>query len=277
MSKRILVIGESALDIWVRGTCERLSPEAPVVIQRPTQTDTNPGMAGNTKANLETLSPGVAIDFVHQTKAIYKIRHVDEASGQQLLRVDDGDDSIDSTFWERLVAKMAANRDGYVACVISDYGKGLLSENVIEALTAIMHEVGATVWVDTKKVLGAWSRDIDYIKINRKEYNHQLANGVKDPWSYCRNLIVTRGKEGSVLYGQDGSEAYVSPPIMRRIFSLSGAGDTYLAALVSQYLINGGNVRTAMDYANRAAAVAVSKPGVVAVTRDEVEDLTSDS
>lgn len=271
MSKRILVLGEHGLDIWVIGPCPRLSPESPVPIQTPTRTETNPGMAGNLKANIESLAPGTKIDFFHQTKAIYKIRHVDETSGQQLLRVDDGDDSTDHTFWERLVAGMAANKDGYEACVISDYGKGLLSEKVIQAVTEIMHEVGATVWLDTKKVLGVWSKDVDYVKINAKEYKHQFANGVSDPWNWCRNLIVTRGKEGSYLYGEGGQIAYHSDSRSGSIICLSGAGDSVLAALVTKYLANGGNIRTAMDYANEVAAVAVSKPGVVAVRADEVD------
>ncbi len=268
-NKRILLVGELGLDIWVEGTCEKLSPEAPVPIQRPTKVTSNDGMAGNVAKNLRSLSPGIQIDFFHQSKAINKIRHIDSASGAHLLRVDDGDDSFEPDFSAQVIEGMARNPDGYSAFVISDYCKGLLSETFITSLTDIAHEIGATVWLDSKKVLGQWSKDIDFVKINDKELKVNLAAGVK-PWEWCRDLIVTEGKNGAALYRADGSIEYRTKSLSQSVFSVAGAGDSVLAALVIDYLKT-EDIKQSMYFAMRVAAIAVSKPGVVAVSREEVD------
>lgn len=272
MTKRILLLGENALDVDVFGICERLSPEAPVPVQRYTKSQTNPGMAGNVEANLKSLWPGVPIDFVHQTKGLHKIRHVDEISGQQLLRVDHGDDATDETFEDRVLKLLEDDGErNYCACVISDYGKGLLTEAFIEKVALIMFDANVPVWLDTKKVLGKWSEQVDYVKINDKEYRHQLANGVSDPWTRCGALIVTRGRDGMSAYAKDGSVSNLIPAKSKGIISVCGAGDTTLAALVVGHFQYGGKLAESLEYAAKAAAVAVSKPGVVAVTWQEVE------
>lgn len=274
MSKRILLLGESCLDAWVIGPCPRMSPESPVPIQTPTRTDTNLGMAANVKANLESLWPGIRVDFFHQTKQILKIRHVDEVSGQQLLRVDDGDDSFEPDYWTKVVDGMAANKDGYCALVVSDYAKGLLSEKLIEAAVEVARELGIPSFLDTKKILGGWSKNVDFVKINQKEYNAQLKAGVSEPWRYCRNLIVTRGRDGIIWYNEDGSIRHLKASVAGKLACVSGAGDTALAALVVSYLKTNVNEEKILDYMAKAAAVAVSKPGVVAVSAREVEDWT---
>ncbi len=270
-NKRIFLAGERCIDIDVIGSCDRLAAEAPCIIQKPAKTAFNEGMAGNVKRNIESLAPGTKIDFFHQPNPIYKIRHIDSASGYILLRVDDNDDAYDPDIWTKMIEGMAQNSDGYSHFVISDYGKNLLREEVIKNLTDIAHEIGAVVWLDSRKPLGDWSKDIDYVKINEKEYQANLAAGVKEPWNWCRNLIVTRGKDGADLYNQTGQVIYRSPSRAGRVFNVSGAGDTFFAALVVQYSQNGGSIQDAMNYASIAAAVAVSKPGVVAVSHEEVE------
>lgn len=272
--KRILLVGEACKDIFVYGDCNRLSPEAPCVIHQPTRTEVNDGMAANVRANLLSLSPGTKVDFFHQTQEIYKIRHIDDASGQHLLRVDDGDDAFEPDFWAKVIDGMAACVEGYKAIVISDYGKGLLSTKMMAGLAAIGRELGIPSFLDTKAILGDWSRDFDFVKINDKEYRHQLANGLSNPWTKCHNLIVTRGKEGSFLYQSDDSGliAHHALAVSRGVFSVAGAGDSYHAALVLNYLET-GNIYGAMAYANRAAAVAVSRRGVVAVTSQEIESI----
>lgn len=271
-TKRILLVGENATDVFITCDCKRLDPAAPVPVAQPLDMKTNPGMAGNVLANIESLG-GPPVHFIHQSAEIRKTRYVDEASGQQLLRVDEGDDAFEPDFWAKVIDGMAASREDYYAVVISDYGKGLISTQIIEALGEIAHELHIPIFCDTKHILGSWSREIDYVKINDKEYRAQISAGVTEPWKWCKNLIVTRGKHGSDLYSQTGEIVYHSDSHAGKVWSVSGCGDTVLSALVVKYLVNGGNIKTAIDYAMRAAAVAVSKPGVVAVTWQEIEDL----
>lgn len=275
MTKRILLLGELCKDVTVIGPVKRIAPEAPIPIQSYARSETNPGMAGNVRANLESMWPGVPIDFVHQTKAINKIRHIDEISGQQLLRVDDGDDSSDHTF-EARVHRTIENGGGlsaYCACVISSYGKGLIADEFVAQLAAAFKIASVPVWLDTKSVLGSWSKDVTFVKINEKEYQAQLVGGVTEPWAYCGILIVTRGRDGIHAYASDGSLSNVIPAKSKGIVNVCGCGDTVLAALVVAHFQTGGKLAESLEYAARAAAVAVSKPGVVAVTWQEVEAL----
>ena len=157
------------------------------------------------------------------------------------------------------------------AVIASDYGKGFLSPDILENVAFLCRQKKVPLFMDTKAVLGSWSAGVFCVKINAKEFAHQKASGVKWPHEMCENLIVTQGARGMMLFAPDGSEAYRTTPEEAHVADSVGCGDTVLAALVVRYLTNGGNLKTAMDYAARAATVAVSKPGVVAVGWEEVE------
>ena len=83
---KVLLIGDSCVDEYFIGTCDRLSPEAPVPVIKIVENYTAPGMAGNVKDNLENL--GVDVDFVTTDAVITKSRYIDQRSRQHLLRVD---------------------------------------------------------------------------------------------------------------------------------------------------------------------------------------------
>ena len=87
--KKILVIGDSCQDMFRYGTCDRLCPEAPVPVMRPTKTIGNGGMAINVIENLKAL--GVDCDIITNDVRPVKMRYVDEISNQILLRVDEND------------------------------------------------------------------------------------------------------------------------------------------------------------------------------------------
>jgi D-beta-D-heptose 7-phosphate kinase/D-beta-D-heptose 1-phosphate adenosyltransferase len=243
------------------------------MVFKPSRVETNPGMAGNVKANLESLSPGIHVDFFHQTADIIKTRYIDEESGQHLMRADDGDDAFESDCWAKLINFIAERQSTvYDAVVISDYGKGFLSTAVMGALADIIQELGIPTFLDTKAVLGGWSQSMNFVKINDKEYRNQFTNGMQTPWAACNNLLVTRGKDGIDLYANDGSVVVHENAVAKDVWSVAGAGDSVLAAFVIRYLET-LDVQTSMAFAMKAASVAVSKPGVVAVTREEVNRL----
>jgi len=269
-NKKILLIGENGKDIWRKGSI-RQSPESPTWVFKQTSETENPGMAANVCENLLSLDPTLDITFCHQAEVITKTRYIDQESDYQLFRVDENDDGFEPDFWNKVIDQMVWNNNDYQALVISDYNKSLISDQFIEAITDIFKELGKPVWVDTKKVLGQWSRDIDFVKINEKEFQYNLKSGCY-PWACCKNLIVTRGKNGIDLYNNEGNVIYHVDSVAQDVWSVSGAGDSVLSALVVKYLNNGGNIKTAIDYANKVAAIAVSKPGVVAVSKDEVNE-----
>lgn len=246
---KVLVIGDSCQDMFRYGTCERLSPEAPVPIMKPTRTTGNGGMAINVSENLKAL--GVKTDIITNDIRPVKMRYVDEISNQILLRIDENDS----------VAPITADTlqnieyDNYHAIVISDYDKGYLSEEDIEYIT----NSHSLVFIDTKKKIDFWVLGAEFIKINEKEY---LENDVflsKYIINTKGNLVVTKGKDGATW---NNIEDF--PINEENIRDLSGAGDTFLAALVADYIKN-SDIRSAICFANRCASWVVTQKGVVVI------------
>lgn len=251
--KKVLVIGDGCTDVFRYGKCERLSPEAPVPVFLPSRTTGNGGMALNVAENLNAL--GIECDVMTNDVRPVKTRYVDEISNQMLLRVDEKDVIIPITAEELEFFDLA----NYVAVVISDYNKGYLSYEDIMWIA----ENHPLTFMDTKKELGSWCEDIKFIKINNKEFKENedyLRN------YYPGNLIVTKGKDGAVLnYDQKF-------PIEKEheVRDLSGAGDTFLAALVAKFLEN-NDICEAIQFANKCAAWVVTQKGVVVVDLNKVK------
>ena len=249
--KKVLVIGDSCQDMFRYGTCDRLSPEAPVAVMKPTRTVGNGGMAINVYENIKAL--GVDCDIITNDIRPVKTRYVDEVSNQMLLRVDESDEiqQINLELFKKI------KFDDYHAVVVSDYDKGFLSEIDIESI-ADHHPL---VFMDTKKKVDGWVNGVEFIKINEKEFNENWTKG----FDYCGDLVTTTGKNGALL------NFYEIFPIEEEheVRDLSGAGDTFLAALVANYVIF-NDICASIKFANRCAAWVVSQKGVVVVNPEKI-------
>jgi bifunctional ADP-heptose synthase (sugar kinase/adenylyltransferase) len=246
-SYNILVIGDLCTDIYQYGTVDRISPEAPVPVFNFSYQEQRSGMAGNVVSNLKAL--GCNVNFLHD-QCSTKTRLIDSRSKQHIVRIDNDVKSTAITF-------DTAIPNVYDAVVISDYNKGTVSYELMEEIIeASRHGVNFPVFIDTKKtdlsrLQGAW------VKINELEYSK-----IK---SECSGLIVTRGAKGAdAVYHQ-----YKSLPPIVEVVDVTGAGDTFLAALAYNYL-HTNNIKRAMDFANQAAAVTVQHLGVYAPTLEEI-------
>lgn len=250
--KRVLVIGDSCTDVFTYGRCERLCPEAPVPIFLPEKTLYNGGMAINVFENLRAL--GVKCDILTNDIRPVKTRYVDSTSNQLLLRVDEKDNirrvNVDD------LAQIDFSK--YSAIVISDYNKGFLTIEDIEYIS----EKNRNVFIDSKKRFGEWCHHIKFIKINEKEYQIN-ENYLKN--EYFGNLIVTKGKDGAVL----NNDQVFPIENEHNVRDLSGAGDTFFAALVAEYLKN-NDICAAIKFANKCASWVVTQKGVVSVDLEKV-------
>lgn len=281
MSGRFLVIGEHGLDVFEHCHVNRIAPDCPVPIALPYATTYAPGMAANVAANLLSLG-ATTVDTILSSPPLTKTRYVDEASGYVMLRVDGRED--EDGRWEESgdgvrepfrieQFREQAKRADYDAVVISSY-KDYLNEDSIARIATDCLALGIPTFADHKLILGEWSRYLSYVKINAHEYEAQLAKLGEYPERFCENLIVTFGAGGSKhfyggrLAGKVGMTHVPVAPV--EVSSLSGAGDTFHAAFALMMVGNGGDVASAMDFANRAARIAVSRRGVVAVRRDEI-------
>ena len=242
---KILVIGDSCKDIFIYGEISRIAPEAPVPVIVPVKEQSNPGMAGNVVANLTAL--GADVDLITNDAGIRKIRYIDERYNQMVLRVDENDrcERYDGETYYSL---------GYDAIVISDYNKGFLSEKDIEAWA---ERSNCPVFLDTKKFLGDWCKDIDFIKINSLEHQKNYETIPKYP-SLREKLIVTKGKYGCEYKGK------MYPTTDVPVKDISGAGDTFIAGLVVEY-IKSKNIEKAIDFAQECTTEVVQKSGVAVI------------
>ena len=236
----ILLIGDNCVDIYQYGTIDRLSPEAPVPVFVPSYTEERHGMAGNVFNNLEALGCNVNYLFGETTT---KTRLIDSRSKQQIVRIDKDVESTPITF-------DTAIPDVYDAIVVSDYNKGTVSYELIEELIAL----SIPIFIDTKKtdlerLQGAW------VKINSLEYTK-----IK---SECSGLIVTAGAEGAYYKGMR------YPAVKVEVADVCGAGDTFLSALVYQYLTT-KDIDSSIPFAIRASEVTVQHTGVYAPSLGEI-------
>jgi bifunctional ADP-heptose synthase (sugar kinase/adenylyltransferase) len=240
---RILLIGDSCVDEYVYGTCERLNPEAPVPILKFHRKESKNGMAWNVRDNLQAF--GMEVYMLTNKEKIYKTRYIDERYNHQILRVD----------IEGVLSPMEYEipNEKFDALVISDYDKGFVTQN---RLFEIVFNSRIPVFVDSKKTI---LPELNcFIKINDNE--SKLLKSRHD------NLIVTRGSCGAEYNGITYPGEKVS------VFDVCGAGDTFLSALVYFYL-EYGTIERAIPYANKAAAIAVQNFGTYVLTGDDIDEI----
>jgi D-beta-D-heptose 7-phosphate kinase/D-beta-D-heptose 1-phosphate adenosyltransferase len=253
-NNRVLVVGEGCSDIFVYGNASRLCPDVPAPVFIPKNSVDSPGMAGNTARNLEFL--GLKVDLIQQQEIIKKTRYVDFKLNYTFLRVDEGESKI--TPFDKGIISEEEIRD-YKSVVISDYGKGFLSELDIERFC----KNNANTFLDTKKILGDYCRQAKIIKINSPEFERLKGNINLEDWR--NKLIVTLGDRGCMYYrdhiASSGQGFHYYNVEKVDVFDLSGAGDTFLAALVAKYL-EPNNMEDAIRYANKKSAEVVQKKGV---------------
>lgn len=239
----VLVVGDSCIDEYVYGNCDRLNPEAPVPILNITRTEQKPGMAANVAENLKAFGCNVTLKTNEQQ--ITKRRYIDERSGQHLLRVD-SDVVVDPG--------KQIDIEGYDCIVISDYNKGYITPTLVKLLRRTFK---GPIFADTKNPdLNAFEGC--FVKINQLEYDKHETS--------CSELIVTLGKKGCMYNG----EVYETRNV--DVVDVCGAGDTFLAALSYAYLTT-NDIVEAIYYANNASAITVQRHGVHSLTPEEISTL----
>ena len=240
----ILLIGDNCRDVYQYGTVDRLSPEAPVPVFKFSHEETRAGMAGNVCTNL--LRFGLNLNFLHSETST-KTRLIDIKSNQHIVRLDNDIMSTAITVDSKVP-------EIYDAIVISDYNKGTVSYELVEELRK---EFKGPIFIDTKKTdLARFEGCI--VKINQLESSR--ATSFPSPqW-----LITTIGDQGAVWNGCIFESKTVG------VVDVTGAGDTFLAALAFDYL-HTQDFKSAIEFANAASAVTVQHGGVYAPSLEEIQ------
>jgi len=251
-SLKVLLMGDSCLDVYHYGDCSRLSPEAPVPVFREIETERRPGMALNVFLNLRAFQ--LATEHITDRNHIEKHRYIDERSKQHMLRVDKNEIHCAHPYTFN-----TSDLDGVDVIVISDYNKGFLTHEACSDIAKFCIENNIPLFVDSKKRnLSCFEGAI--LKINESEYEE-----ISDyPNSY--ELIVTMGDMGCVYKNQ----IYRANKV--EVFDVCGAGDVFMAALVYKYMRH-GSLERALDFANKCASYSVTKFGTYVLTAEDVNEL----
>ena len=314
-SKRILVIGDVMLDRFIWGHVSRISPEAPVPVVTVEKEEVYSGGAANVARNLvpfaqevhmagqvgrdpdgelllEILAAG-GIDASgvlcsQRTETTTKTRVV--ARKQQVVRFDrERIKKITSdqvTQVKRFVLGRCPELDGLI---ISDYGKGFITQELMDAIIPIARSARLVVTVDPNpKNPLKWS-GVTAIKPNRAEafrevgieedHWHPHSDPLKDEvlvrvgqellerWG-TEIVQITLGEQGMILFERGGKPHHI-PTVAQEVFDVSGAGDTAIA-LFTLALTAGASPVEAAQISNHASGVVVGKLGTATLTPQEL-------
>lgn len=303
----ILVVGDLMLDKSVRGTVERISPEAPVPVIDIKEEFSAPGGAGNVVLNLVALgaSPtllsvrgdddaGELLEFEFRSKNVdlsgiivdhsrpttTKTRVI--AGHQQVARLDHerrGQFSADIT--RELLARLRHLIPKYKVVLISDYGKGVVSPAVIKTAIQLARKTGASVIVDPKIEHFFQYKGVDCLTPNTKEAIEGMrAPAPKDEvafeklgWSILKklksnSLLITRGEKGMALFEKNGSLTQIATRA-REVFDVTGAGDTVVSTFSLARAVN-APYQIAAEISNYAASIVVAKLGTATASQAEL-------
>lgn len=301
----ILVIGDLMIDHYLWGDAERISPEAPVQVVDIANETSVLGGAGNVINNLITLGATVNVASVvgddeiakeltimlksigvkteglitqSGRKTSKKSRVI--AAHQQILRYDnESKETISAASVQRIVT--AIEKDLFVTdmIILSDYGKGVISEELAQAVIGFANRKNIKVLVDPKGTDYSKYRGAHMLTPNKKEASEATGIKIVDDVSLEKALIslkeqcalersmITLSDEGIAIY--DG-EVKRFPTVAQEVFDVTGAGDTVIASIAFA-LSAGLSIEETARFANLAAGVVVGKIGSATVTLDEIE------
>jgi len=299
---RLAVIGDVMVDVWLEGPVRRVSPEAPVPVVELTATRRRLGGAANVAAVIGSLGGSASVlglvgddggsrlvaDLLREAGGVPVLvedpsrpttRKTRVVSGpQQLCRIDEESSAPPSgEVAERLSASVPAILDEAEAVVLSDYGKGVLDDDLIALVCRGAAERGLPVVADPWGSGVARFGATTVVKPNRLEactaLDAPLDTPVVDLAVALRErmdgaaVLVTDGADGMALADEDGFHRIAA--IRREVADVTGAGDA-VAAVLAAVLGGGGELRVAAGLGNAAGAVAVTKRGTAPFSLGEL-------
>ena len=308
-SPKLLVIGDLMIDHYLWGSCERISPEAPVQVVNVNNETSVLGGAGNVINNLKALGANVDVisivgecDISDELKGLLDDIEVDTkylfieqdritskksriiASQQQVVRYDrESTDEINNKSQNHILDTFTKIIENYDLVLLSDYGKGILTNKLTQSLINVANKYGKKVLIDPKgsdysKYKGAY-----LLTPNIKEASEATKINIIDDTSLNQAIIqlksqcdldislITLSNKGVAVYDD---EFRIQPTFAREVFDVTGAGDTVLASL-GFALACDLNIDEAIEFSNFAAGVVVGKIGSSTATINEIIEYES--
>jgi D-beta-D-heptose 7-phosphate kinase/D-beta-D-heptose 1-phosphate adenosyltransferase len=294
------------LDQFVWGRVQRISPEAPVPVVQVTAESFRLGGAGNVVHNLRSLGGsaiacGTVGDDAHGRRLLEELARIGADAGgvmrtrdgsttcktriiahqQQVVRLDREESAnADSRGAARARGYLLANLFRADVVVLSDYGKGMINDGLLRALAAVRRRRRFPLIIDPKQLNFEHYRCASLVTPNRDEASRASGVEIEDEGSLARAgaellrrweadaVLVTRGEEGMSLFRADSPPRHF-PTVARRVFDVTGAGDTVLATCALA-LGAGASWETTALLANHAAGIVVGEVGTATVTAPQL-------
>jgi D-beta-D-heptose 7-phosphate kinase/D-beta-D-heptose 1-phosphate adenosyltransferase len=290
------------LDEYMFGSVSRISPEAPVPVVEITSSKHLLGGAANVAANIRALGDEpLLLGVVGQDEAETKLQGLMEARGisdetlvrdltrqttiktrviahsQQVVRADREDrHPLNENSLAAVLKQFHDVVDSCNAVLISDYGKGVITPELLDEVTTTCNKRGIFVGVDPKETNFPNYREVSLITPNHHEAGFaygrriqteedliEVGNGLLGRLQ-ARSILITRGADGMSLFQKDQMPTHI-PTFARKVFDVTGAGDTVIATFVSA-VCTGANLIEAAMVANAAAGVTIGEIGTASVT-----------
>jgi len=265
-SPKLLVIGDLMIDHYLWGSCERISPEAPVQVVNVKSESAVLGGAGNVINNLYALGAKVDVisvvggcEISDELKKLlneikvdtqYLITQKDRitskksriiAAQQQVVRYDrESTDEISSESQKQILASFKDIISNYDCILLSDYGKGVLTFELTQALIMLANKNGKKVLIDPKGLDYSKYKGAYLLTPNKKEASEATQVNIKDAASLAQAItqlkdecnldvsLITLSEDGVAIYDDN---LRTHPTVAREVFDVTGAGDTVLASL----------------------------------------------
>ena len=310
---RILVVGDVMLDQFIWGGVSRISPEAPVPVVDFARESFMPGGAANVARNLVSLATPTELfgvigndDAGRKLQKLLAEQHIGcaglvkrsarhtsiktriVAHQQQVVRIDrETRDGLDLKLTGNLVAQIKTKLRNSDAVIVGDYGKGVVTQLLLNEIKSLCHERGVWLSVDPKPVHHLNLSNLSLITPNRKEA-FELANLPDDTKNAIpladKNLmlvaerllnelrpallLITLGELGMLLC-QRGQNPFHIPTVAQEVFDVSGAGDTVIATFTLAIAAGASPIEAAI-LSNHAAGIVVGKVGTATTTSEEL-------
>jgi D-beta-D-heptose 7-phosphate kinase / D-beta-D-heptose 1-phosphate adenosyltransferase len=308
-SPKLLVIGDLMIDQYLWGSCERVSPEAPVQVINIERESSVLGGAGNVVNNLKKLDAKVDVisvigncEISHELKNLLSNIKIDTkylveqqnrtiskktrviASQQQVVRYDrESSDDIDIESQNTIIKIFNEIVQDYELILLSDYGKGVLTNQLTQSLINIATKYNKKVLIDPKggdylKYKGAYA-----LTPNKKEASEATKINIVDDTSLINAILhlksicdldvslITLSEYGIAIYDE---EFRIHPTTAKEVFDVTGAGDTVLASLGFS-IACGFNIDEAVKFSNLASGVVVGKIGSATASLNEIIEYES--
>jgi rfaE bifunctional protein kinase chain/domain len=297
----VAVIGDIILDKYLWGDVERISPEAPVPVVDVKKETVSLGGASNVANNIASLDAkaymiGVVgddenakiIENLLKSKNINPVLIKDKsrptiektriiAVSQQLLRIDREDRSKLSTEIEdKIINEIKNIKDKINVFIVSDYGKGVITQRIMDFIKSL----NKPIFVDPKPSNYKLYKHTTILTPNKKEAYESIKADKNTDLEFVgrkimsdlelNQLLITLGGEGMALF--EGDKILRIPTKAKKVFDVTGAGDTVISVLALARLA-GGTWEESASLANTAAGYVVGEIGTATVSRDILIDL----